>query len=146
MNRKRSPRRERRGFTLMEVLLVLAILVVLGSIAVGLFSSVQSSSNIKAAQVQVHAIDQASDRYRAMVNQYPTVLEDLQVMPSGLTQTQWSGPHIQEIPLDPWGNPYEYVYPGQNNAQYDKPDVWSYGPDGQSGTEDDIGNWPSQQL
>ncbi len=139
-DRIRGPR---GGFTLMEVLLVLAILVVLGSLAVGVFSNVQASANRKAAQVQVEAIDQASERYRAVVGEYPTTVDDLNQMPSHLTATKWAGPHIEDIPLDPWGNSYEFSYPGQHNAHLDKPDVWSWGPDRQSGTEDDIGNWPA---
>jgi general secretion pathway protein G len=137
--------RRRSGFTLMEVLLVLAILVILGSIAVGLFSNVQTTANRRSAQVQVEAIDRAAETYRALVGMYPSIIDDLHTQPAGISPTKWSGPHIEDIPMDPWGNPYEYVYPGTNNAHLGKPDVWSAGPDQQSGTEDDIGNWPMQE-
>jgi general secretion pathway protein G len=129
----------------MEVLLVLAILVILGSIAVGLFSNVQASANRKAAQAQVDSIDRASETYRALVGDYPSVMDDLTTQPANLSASKWSGPHIEDIPLDPWGNQYEYAYPGTNNAHLGKPDVWSWGPDRQSGTEDDIGNWPAAE-
>jgi general secretion pathway protein G len=145
MTRHWNARRERVGFTLMEVLLVLAILVVLGSIAVGVFSGVQGTANRKSAQVQVHAIDQASERYRAVVGEYPMTVEDLNQLPGNLTASKWGGPYIEDIPADPWGNPYQYVYPGQHNAHLDKPDIWSWGPDRQSGTEDDLGNWPATE-
>ncbi len=68
MNRRREVR---RGFTLMEVLLVLAILVVLFSISVGVYSNVQRSSNQRNAKIQVEAIDQASERFFAMTGRYP---------------------------------------------------------------------------
>jgi general secretion pathway protein G len=143
MARFQIQRRGRSGFTLMEVLLVLAILVILGATAVGIFSGVQASANVKTAQFQVENIDQASERYNAVVGEYPMALTDLTQMPAHLTQSKWGGPHLEDLPADPWGNPYEYVYPGQQNAHLGKPDVWSWGPDRQSGTEDDIGNWPA---
>jgi general secretion pathway protein G len=145
MEYRRNHCRDRRGFTLMEVMVVLAILVILGSIAVGVFTGVQATADRKAAQVQVQTIDQASELYRAVVGEYPATLDDLSIQPAHLTQTQWSGPHIEDIPLDPWGNPYEYVYPGQRNSHLQKPDIYSYGEDRQGGTEDDIGNWPAAE-
>jgi general secretion pathway protein G len=141
MSRFENRRRERRGFTLMEVLLVLAILVILFSTAVGVYTGIQASSYRNSAKVQVENIDQAAQRFQASVGQWPTVIDDLNVQPAGITPLKWAGPHIEEIPADPWGNPYQYVYPGQQNAHLDKPDIWSWGPDQQSGTEDDIGNW-----
>jgi general secretion pathway protein G len=138
-------RRERRGFTLMEVLLVLSILVILGATAVGIFSGVKAGADRNAARIQVENIDQASERYQAMVGMYPTMLEDLNQQPAGLSASKWSGPYLEDLPLDPWQNQYEYMYPGQQNAHLGKPDIWSWGPDGQSGTEDDIGNWPAAE-
>ena len=73
---------------------------------------------------------------------YPNAIEDLSTMPGDVDQNKWAGPYLEEVPLDPWNNPYQYVNPGQRN-NVGKPDVWSYGPDGQNGTDDDIGNWPT---
>jgi general secretion pathway protein G len=142
MNRDQIRCGGRRGFTLMEVLLVLAILVILGSLAVGVFSGVQRSAMIKNAQIQVDAIDHASDLYSTTVGLYPNAIEDLSTMPGDVDQNKWAGPYLEEVPLDPWNNPYQYVNPGQRN-NVGKPDIWSYGPDGQNGTDDDIGNWPT---
>ena len=49
----------------------------------------------------------------------------------------------QDLPPDPWGNPFQYEFPGRRNP--DSYDLWSFGPDGVNGTADDIGNWPDQQ-
>jgi general secretion pathway protein G len=133
----------RRGFTLMEVLIVLAILVILGATAVGIFTGAQATANRRAAQVQVDNLDNASERYYAIVTEYPAQLTDLNQQPAHLSVSKWSGPHIEDIPLDPWQNEYQYAYPGTNNAHLGKPDIWSMGPDGASGTEDDLGNWPA---
>jgi general secretion pathway protein G len=74
---------------------------------------------------------------------FPSTSEGLQALitPPANKAAQWVGPYITEskVPNDPWGEPYQYVYPGQKNkGSYD---LWSKGPDKQSGTADDIGNW-----
>lgn len=66
-------------------------------------------------------------------------MQDLLVQPRNANN--WHGPYLDpaEIPVDPWGNPYLYAYPGKHNPTgYD---LWLAGPDGKSGTDDDIGNW-----
>ena len=53
---------------------------------------------------------------------------------------KWQGPYLEQDSLqDPWGRPYQYQFPGQYSE--DKPDIWSLGPDGEDGSEDDVGNW-----
>lgn len=146
MNR-RSTHRRRRGFTLLEVLLVLAILVILGSLAVVTLTNVQSDAESKAAKVQVSSFDEAIDLYRFHVRQYPSTSVGLQALrqaPGDLPNPdRWKGPYIDNIPVDPWDRPYQYAQPGRHNA--DRFDVWSLGPDGADGTEDDVGNWEVTQ-
>ncbi len=76
--------------------------------------------------------------YRLDTGSYPAEgLEALIRSPSG--EDQWRGPYLDNIPNDPWGNPYRYKFPGtRSNRGYD---VWSLGPDGIDSTSDDIGNW-----
>ena len=140
--RSRSRRRSRAAFTLMEVLLVLVILVVLGSFAAVTIGNVQARANQRAAQAQIGLFKTPISTFQLDTGRYPTVLEDLLVLPSNLTNpTKWSGPYLDvpQIPIDPWGNPYMYQYPGTRNpTSYD---VWSIGPDLQNGTQDDLGNW-----
>jgi len=135
-------RRARRagGFTLIEVLLVLIILVIIGSLAVNVFTGTQDKASVNAAKSNVSLIRGAIDRYRLDMNKYPTKLADLWEQPSDSTASdKWGGPYMEQLKADPWGNEYQYTAEGKKNTN--KYDFWSNGPDGQSGSEDDIGNW-----
>lgn len=129
----------------MEVLLVLVILVVLGAIVVPMFTGIGESANVKAATAQVGLIGDAVEYYKMSVKQTPGSLDDLMQAPSdSKLSKRWAGPYLdpnKEL-VDPWDNPYKYDPKGKKNQNgYD---VWSMGPDGQDGTEDDIGNWKSK--
>lgn len=135
-----AKRRQRAGFTLIEVLLVLIILVILGSLAVNVFTGTQDRANINAAKAQVGLLSDPINRYRLDMNRYPSSLEELWETPSDAALAEkWSGPYVEQLKPDPWGNPYQYTSQGKRNPN--KFDFWSNGPDGQSGTDDDIGNW-----
>ncbi|MGI9430325.1 MAG: type II secretion system major pseudopilin GspG [Bythopirellula sp.] len=130
----------RAGFTLIEVLLVLVILVILGSLATTVFTGTQDKANINAAKAQAGIISDPMNRYRLDMNKFPSKLEELWEEPSdSKLRDKWSGPYVEELKDDPWENPYQYLAEGKKNKE--KYDFWSNGPDGQSGTEDDIGNW-----
>jgi general secretion pathway protein G len=141
LSRQRAARRSRRGgFTLIEVLLVLIILVIIGSLAANVFVGTQDRASINAAKSNVSLIRGAMDRYRLDFNKYPAKLTDLWEKPSDTTAAdKWSGPYMEPLKKDPWGNDYQYASQGKKNT--DKYDFWSNGPDGQNGTDDDIGNW-----
>lgn len=132
----------RSAFTLIEVLLVLIILVILGSLAVNVFLGTQEKANINAAKAQVGLLSEPINRYHLDLNKYPQQLEELWEEPTDTALAgRWGGPYVEKLKPDPWGNPYEYTAEGKNNTN--KFDFWSNGPDGQSGTDDDIGNWES---
>lgn len=133
--------RRRRGFTLMEVLLVLVILAVLGSLAAISVDAINKRANRKAAESQIGLFKTPIQMYQMAVGSYPPTLDALRTAPGDLPNPdKWDGPYLDKtIPLDPWDNQYQYVAPGQHNA--DSYDIWSMGPDGVSGTDDDIGNW-----
>jgi general secretion pathway protein G len=139
--RKRSAARaSRAGFTLSEVLRVLIILVIIGSVAVTVFTGTQDRASVNAATSNISLVRGAIDRYRLDFNKYPAKLEDLWTKPSDSTAAEkWTSEYLEPLKPDPWGNPYQYTAQGKNNPG--KYDLWSNGPDGQSGTEDDIGNW-----
>ena len=138
---KRTIRRRRRGFTLMEILLVLAILVVLGSLVTFGYVTIQRNAMMDSAKTQIRMFEQAVDMYRLDVGKYPSGdqgLQALRLQPPDAPVNKWRGPYIQvEIPTDPWGNPYQYqeITDSLNQPSFE---VISNGPDGANGTADDI--------
>ena len=133
--------RRRRGFTLMEVLLVLVILAILGSLAALSYETMSRRANKKAAESQIGLFKTPIQMYQMAIASYPPSLEALRSAPGDLPNpAKWDGPYLDSpVPLDPWDRPYQYVFPGTHNP--DGYDLWSFGPDGVNGTEDDIGNW-----
>lgn len=139
--------RRRRGFTLMEVLLVLVILAVLASLAKLSYDGIRRTANIKAVQSQIGLFKTPLQMYQMAVGEFPTTTQGLDALrsaPGDLPNpAKWDGPYLDaSIPLDSWDKRYEYISPGTRNP--DGYDVWSFGPDGVNGTEDDIGNWSSE--
>ena len=134
--------RSRLGFTLMEVLLVLIILVILGSLAATIVTGTQDRANLRAATAQVALVKRAINLYRLEMNKYPDKIEDLWTKPSDAKLAEnWGTGYLDQLGKDPWDNDYRYAAPGQRNSE--SFDFWSMGPDGQDGTTDDIGNWQS---
>ncbi len=140
---KRSPTRRRRdGFTLIEVLLVLAILVVISSLGVLTYDGIRDNANVKAAGLMIKLLDSQLVIYNNDVRSYPSTeqgLEALRNAPSDLNRPErWAGPYLKQNAtlLDPWDNPYQYEY--DDNTRTIR--VWSAGLDKVSGTDDDIDN------
>ena len=130
-------RRRRGGFTLIEVLLVLVILVTIGSLAVGVYLPIREQADISAAKVQISAFKGPIGTYQLNVGSLPQQLEDLHTPPSD--SQKWHGPYFEAIPDDPWGTPYQYeTYEDENgHAAYQ---ITSAGPLGTFGDDDDISN------
>jgi general secretion pathway protein G len=144
MKTKREGSRRRRGFTLIEVLLVLAILVIIASFAVMAYGPIRTKAYSNAAKTQVRALKGPLKAYWLDMNDYPTTAQGLEALrnPPGdlANSSKWQGPYLDSpVPLDPWDRPYQYEYPGRHES--DMPDIWSIGADGADGTTDDVGNW-----
>lgn len=134
-HRRRRNRRStaRSAFTLLELLLVLAILVVLGGIVIVNVGGVNADANAKATLVQLRGLKQNVEMYRLRTNVLPENLEALRDGPSDAAQkSSWSGPIIDTIPKDAWGKDFVYSVNGNNF------EISSGGIDGQSNTDDDI--------
>ena len=138
-------RRKRSGFTLMEILIVIFILLLLAGIAVGVFNGTRERAKIDTTKINIRVLKSQVDRYNLEVGNYPTTAQGLDALlqpPADLPDpSKWGGPYLEDntSPLDPWGNPYQYVSPSQHTRGGF--DIWSLGPDGQDGTDDDIGTW-----
>ena len=133
-----------RGFTMMELLVVLAILGLLAGLAISNVTGIFGGAQASTAQLFVkESMKTSLFTYRMTMGDYPSTADGLQALITapGNKAGSWRGPYIEggKVPLDPWNEPYQYASPGQKNKSgYD---LWSKGPDKQSGTADDIGNW-----
>ncbi len=132
--------RAARGFTLLELLLVLVILGILAAIVVPKFSGRTEQARETAAKTQIAGFSTALDAYEVDTGGYPKGSEGLMDLVQAPSDVQgWKGPYMKDVPADPWGRPYVYVSPGRNNAS--SYDLYSVGADGREGTEDDVTNW-----
>ena len=131
-----SKNKRRDGFTLMELLLVMAILVIMASMVSFAFLNFQKNARSDAALSQISTLSTACKMYKMNVGTFPSDLIDLIALPSGLTQSQWRGPYMDgnAIPFDPWTNNYIYTPDGAG----DRVLITSAGPDKQAGTSDDV--------
>lgn len=138
---RRKGRRSLNAFTLVELLLVLAILATLAAIVIPKFSGRTEQARIAAAKTQISIFSTSLDAFEVDNGYFPKGAEGLNALVEEPSDSRtWKGPYLRQgIPLDPWGQPYVYEYPGKhNNKGYD---LMCPGPDGQTGTEDDITNW-----
>lgn len=131
-----------RGFTLLELLVVMVIIGLLAGYVGPRFFAQVGKSEVKVARAQIDAFEKALDMYRLDVGHYPTTEQGLAALverPAG--ETRWVDRYLKKgVPLDPWGKPYVYKRPG-DHGEYD---LLSYGKDGQpggTGENEDITNW-----
>jgi general secretion pathway protein G len=130
-----------RAFTLVEIMLVVAILGILAALVIPRIAGKSEEARITRTQADIKGgIKTALDEFEVDNGFYPSSLQDLLTQPRNAKN--WHGPYLDQAPLDPWSNVYQYTYPGKHNAT--SYDLWSMGPDGKSGDQDDIGNWQTQ--
>jgi len=130
------------GFTLIEIMVVVVVIALMGAmIGPTLFSKVRQAEETRIAQ-DIRAIDSALKFYRLDNYRYPTQTQGLDALlsaPAGADR--WNGPYLEEVPRDPWGQPYLYTYPSTQGREFD---VYTLGADqqpGGEGSDTDWGNW-----
>jgi general secretion pathway protein G len=129
------------AFTLVEMLLVLVIIGTLAAIVVPKLAGRSEQARVTAAHSQIAAFGTALDAFEIDNGYYPKGKDGLNdLLQAPRDATAWKGPYLKsEIPADPWGRAYVYECPGKHNASgYD---LYSVGPDGQAGNDDDISSW-----
>ncbi len=131
--------RRRRGFTLVEIMVVVAIIGALLSVALPRLTGRTEEARLQAARLQVENLAMSLDAFSFDCARFPTAAEGLGALRDTPGDAGWKGPYLKRaLPPDPWHGAYVYFQPGSRGTDYD---VFSAGPDHQSGTEDDIGNW-----
>ena len=131
-----------RGFTLLELLVVMVIIGLLAGYVGPRYFAQIGKSQVKTTRAQIDAFDKALDQYRLDTGRYPTSEQGLAALNARPeNEPKWAGPYLKKaVPDDPWGNKYVYRAPGEH-GEYD---LFSYGKDGKLGGADeaaDITNW-----
>ena len=130
----------------MEMIIVLSIIALLMGLVIMNLSPIQGIAQERKAKADIQALKIALSAYQLQTGAYPTQEQGLKSL--------WAKPTVEPIPdnwrpvmeeevLDPWNHSYQYLNPGKHNP--DRYDVFSMGPDGQTGTDDDIGNWSNNK-
>lgn len=141
----RTQRTRREGFTLVEIMVVVVIMVILAATIIPQFIGTTHDAKVGATKGQVAELESAVERFYVHMDRYPTTEEGLKVLveaPAGEDAKNWRGPYIKQLRNDPWGNAYQYRYPGTHHPT--SFDIWSRaegGQDGGEGNAADIGNW-----
>ena len=138
------------GLSLIEIMVVMVIIGLLATIIVINVLPTQNRAMLEKARADVGQLENAVEMHRLTLNRYPSTdagLEALVTAPDDPRDAQRfpEGGFINRLPEDPWGNPYQYLYPGE----YGRFDVWSWGADGRAGGEGedaDIGNWDPEDA
>jgi len=133
-----------RGFTLIELMIVVIIIAALAAMVVPRLGSRSEQAKVAVAEADIGSnIGLALKLYKLDNGRYPTTSQGLKGLLSKPTSSpvpgNWNGPYLERDPLDPWKNTYQYKSPGSHNA--DSYDLYSLGTDGVEGNEDDVTNW-----
>jgi general secretion pathway protein G len=145
MNKTNQPvktKNKQSGFTLLEVMVVIVIIGLIGGMVVPNLMDNMDKAELKKAVSDVSALETSLTMYKMDNYKYPNTEQGLEALVEEtdiepLPRRFPNGGYVKRLPTDPWGNEYQLLNPGENGDI----DIFSMGPDGEAGTEDDIGNW-----
>ncbi|MCF6437362.1 MULTISPECIES: type II secretion system major pseudopilin GspG [Pseudoalteromonas] len=137
--------KKQAGFSLLEVMVVLVIIGMIMSIVAPNIMGQQEEAALDKAKLDIQQLEDAMNMYKLKNKAFPTTEQGLEALVNQTTidpvpKRFPDGGFISKLPEDPWGNPYQLVSPGEMG----KIDIFSMGPDGEVGTDDDIGNWDDE--
>ncbi|MDX2177840.1 MAG: type II secretion system major pseudopilin GspG [Candidatus Sumerlaeia bacterium] len=139
----RPIQRRRRGFTFIEIMMVVVIIGILLALVGPRLAGRTRQAKISAAKAQIENFATALAAYEMDMGAFPETSDGLKALvtkPGSDDSDSWNGPYLRksEVPKDPWNRDYNYRFPGENNSDFD---LWSDGPDRQAGNDDDVTNW-----
>ena len=141
----RAARQRARGFTLIEIMVVVIIIGLLAAVIVPQVVSKVDEARVVKAKQDVQSLETALTMYRLDNSKYPTSEQGLSALvtqPTDPSIKHWRpGGYLQRVSKDPWGNDYQYVYPGAHGREYDLFSLGADGAPGGEGLDADIGNW-----
>lgn len=135
---------QKKGFTLVELLLVVTIIGILAGAVLMNFRGQTDKAKGARAKADIQSLETVLNLYEMDIGDYPSSDEGLGALTQDPGVEGWNGPYLtKKITRDPWGADYVYQYPGSKGINYD---LFSAGKDGQEGTEDDLGNWDEEDV
>ena len=146
MNRRKMPGQV-RGFTLIEVMIVILIVLMLGGLVAWNLMGTKEQAESDIVRIQMQSIQDALKQFRFVYDRYPTDEEGLKVLWDKTAMTdedeakKWKAYLSDPMPNDKWGHPWGYKQVSEHDADQTKYDLWSYGKDKPEGTDDDIVSW-----
>ena len=130
------------GFTLIEIMVVVIVIGILAATIIPKFMGTTHDAKVATAKANIAELDSALERYNVQMDTYPSDEEGLKALVEKPENDggKWRGPYIKLLRPDPWGQPYQYKYPGTHHTT--SPDLWTKDPDKAADAENsEIGNW-----